>query len=168
MKIYRIIRSVILNLVYFKSFTKKIYFGRNVRIVGNVSFGSNITLDDNVEIRNRTKTKSYIGKGTSINRNTVCRGNFVIGQNCAIAPNCTIVGANHIFSNPDKCIKFQGVSAKGINIEDDVWIGANCVVLDGVTIGKGSVIGAGSVVVKNIPPYSVAVGNPCKVIKQRK
>lgn len=78
-----------------------------------------------------------------------------------------IIGANHRFSDVTKLIKEQGVETKGIIIESDVWIGANCCVLDGVTIGRGSVIGAGSIVTKSIPPMSVAVGNPCRVIKQR-
>lgn len=167
MKIYRKIHSALLNLKYFKSLSKKIQFGNRVKIIGNVTLGNSLTLDDNTEIRNFTNNYSKIGNHTSINKNTVIRGYFSIGEYCAIAPNCTIIGANHIFSDPNKTIKSQGVSCKGIIIEDDVWIGANSVILDGVTIGKGSVIGAGSIVTKNIPPYSVAVGNPCKVIKNR-
>ncbi|MCX7595635.1 MAG: acyltransferase, partial [Fischerella sp.] len=61
----------------------------------------------------------------------------------------------------------QGVTCKGIIIEDDCWLGHGVTVLDGVTIGKGSVIGAGAVVTKDIPPYSVAVGIPAKVVKSR-
>lgn len=57
--------------------------------------------------------------------------------------------------------------SKSVSIEDDVWLGYNVTVLPGVTIGKGSVIGAGSVVCSDIPPYSIAVGNPAKVIKRR-
>jgi len=62
----------------------------------------------------------------------------------------------------------QGIISKGIKIEDDVWIGSNSTVLDGVTIGRGSVIGAGSVVTQDIPPFSVALGVPAKLIKERK
>lgn len=163
------IYSAIKNIQHFKTIAKKCYFGKSVNIEGNVSFGNHISFDDNVEVRNRTKTDSYIGNNVSINRNTVIRGYFKIGNDVAIAPNCTIIGANHNFQRTDIVIKQQGVSNRGgIIIEDDVWIGANCVVLDGVTIGKGSVIGAGSIVTKSIPPFSIAVGNPCKVIKSRK
>ena len=163
------IYSAIRNIKFFKTTAKKCYFGKNVNIEGRVSFGNHISFDDNVEVRNRTKTDSYIGNNVSINRNAVIRGYFKIGNDVAIAPNCTIIGANHNFQRTDIAIKQQGVSNRGgIIIEDDVWIGANCVVLDGVTIGKGSVIGAGSIVTKSIPPYSIAVGNPCKVIKSRK
>lgn len=162
------LRSAVLNLWYFKTLSKRCFFGKRVNLEGNVTFGKHLAFDDNVEVRNRTKDSSYIDDNTSINRNTVIRGKFRIGKNCAIAPNCTIIGVNHNFSRTDVPIKQQGVSNRGgIVIEDDVWIGANCVILDGVTIGTGSVIGGGSIVTKDIPPYSVAVGNPCKVIKTR-
>ena len=74
---------------------------------------------------------------------------------------------NHIYDDPKISIRLQGIRANGIKIEDDVWLGVGSTVLDGVTIGKGSVIGAGAVVTKNIPPYSVAVGVPANVIKER-
>ncbi|MBQ3737716.1 MAG: acyltransferase [Bacteroidales bacterium] len=161
------IRSGILNIWHFHTLSKKIVFGRNVNIEGNVTFGKKVILDDNVEVRNRTKEMSYIASFVSINRNTVIRGKVNIGEAVAIAPNCMIIGANHCFNDTNKPIKEQGVEVKGVIIESDVWIGANCCVLDGVTIGKGSVIGAGSIVTKSIPPMSIAVGNPCRVIKQR-
>lgn len=162
-------RSIIKNIKYFKTIKKKCYFGKNVQIKGNVCFGNNVKFDDNVEVRNLTKTSSSIGDRVAINRNSVIRGYFRIGNDVAIAPNCTIIGSNHNFDRIDVPINKQGSSNRGgVVVEDDVWIGANCVVLDGVTIGKGCVIGAGSIVTKSIPPYSVAVGNPCKVIKSRK
>lgn len=162
------IYSAIKNIKYFKTFSKRCYFGKNVHLEGNVSYGNCISFDDNVDVRSGKDTDSFIGDNVSINRNTVIRGCFRIGNKCAIAPNCTIIGSNHNFQRIDIPIKQQGFSTLGIIIEDDVWIGANSVVLDGVTIGKGSVIGAGSIVTKSIPPYSIAVGNPCKVIKSRK
>jgi len=72
---------------------------------------------------------------------------------------------NHYFFNTS--FKYDIVSKGDIIIEDDVWIGSNSVILSGVKIGRGSIIGAGSVVTKNIPAYSIAVGNPAKVIKKR-
>lgn len=169
MRLHDRLRNVISNILYFRTTRKGCYIGKNVHIEGNVTFGKHISFDDNVEVRNRTRTNSFIGDNVSINRNTVVRGFFRIGMNVAIAPNCTIIGANHNFQRTDIPIKHQGVSNRGgVVIEDDVWLGANCVVLDGVTIGKGSVIGAGSIVSRSIPPYSIAVGNPCKVIKSRK
>lgn len=161
------IRCAYYNLILFKSLKKRCYFGRGTKVEGRIHFSDRVFLDDNVEIRNRTSYDSYVGSRTSINRNTVVRGRFNIGSNCAIAPNCMIIGSSHVFANKDILINRQGSESDGITIEDDVWIGANVVVLDGITIGKGSVIGAGSVVTKSIPPYSIAVGNPCKVIKKR-
>jgi len=73
---------------------------------------------------------------------------------------------NHSYQDITIPIHKQGVSRQEITVEDEVWIGANCVVVAGVTIGKHSVIAAGSVVTKDVPPYSVVVGNPGRVIKQ--
>jgi acetyltransferase-like isoleucine patch superfamily enzyme len=79
-----------------------------------------------------------------------------------------VVPAGHNFERVDIPIRKQGSLMKGIVIEDDVWIGCGCRILDGVRIGRGSVIGAGSVVNKNVPEYSVVVGVPGRVIKNRK
>ncbi len=167
MRIITLIRSAILNLYYFHTLNKRVIFGRNVNVEGNVVFGRRITLDDNVEVRNRTSFTLFIGNNTSINRNTVIRGKVTIGENVSIAPNCMIIGANHKFDILDTPIKNQGFEIKGIEIESNVWIGANSCILDGVTVGTGSVIGAGAIVTKNIPDLSVAVGNPCRVIRKR-
>lgn len=94
-------------------------------------------------------------------------GNIKIGKCCLIASHVGIYANNHIFADPFTYIWDQGVTRKGIVIEDDCWLGNGVTVLDGVTIGRGSVIGAGAVVTKNIPPYSVAVGVPAKVIAHR-
>ncbi len=87
-----------------------------------------------------------------------------IGNNVFIAPNCCISTANHPldYEQRNKGIEY----AVPITIEDNVWIGAGVIVLSGVTIGKNSVIGAGSVVTKDIPPNVIAVGNPCKVLRE--
>ncbi|ONI39001.1 maltose acetyltransferase [Candidatus Epulonipiscium fishelsonii] len=87
-----------------------------------------------------------------------------IGNNVFIAPNCCISTANHPldYEQRNKGIEY----AVPIIIEDSVWIGASVTILSGVTIGKNSVIGAGSIVTKNIPPNVIAVGNPCKVLRQ--
>lgn len=94
-------------------------------------------------------------------------GHIRIGKNCLIASHTGIYANNHIFNDSNRAIATQGVTAKGIVIEDDCWLGDGVKVLDGVTIGRGSVIGAGSVITKSIPPFSVAVGVPAKVIKKR-
>ncbi len=151
----------------------KIVIGQNVKIATNVSIfrnvtiGSNVNIGDNVEIRCNKSNKISIGDNCTVNRNSLIMGMVSIGNYCMIAPNCVVVGSNHVFSDISKNIKEQGIHSKGIKIEDNVWLGANVVVLDGVNIGKGSVIGASSVVTKNIPPNCIAVGNPCKIIKVR-
>lgn len=150
-----------------------IIIGNNVRIESNVKIYNNTNLDDNVvigdnvELRSNGASKVTIGTGTTINRNSLVMGLVTLGKQCSIAPGCVIVGSNHVFDDPNIPIKEQGLSRKGIIIEDDVWFGANVTVLDGVTVGKGTVIGAGSVVTKSLPPFTIAVGNPCKVIKSR-
>ncbi len=156
------------NLYYFSTLKKRVSFGKNSVIRGNVTIGNKVSIDNNVEVRNLTKEPSSVGSYTSINRNTVLRGKYQIGDNVAIGPNCSIMGFNHRFDDPNILLKLQGNTVKGIIIESNVWLGANVLVLDGVTIGEGSVIGGGSVVTKSIPSYSIAVGNPCKIIKNRK
>lgn len=94
-------------------------------------------------------------------------GGIQIGSNVIIGPYCIIHSANHRFDDVDKPITNQGYEKASVKIDDNCWLAANVIVLPGVTVGKGCVIGAGSVVTKDIPPYSVAVGNPAKVIRSR-
>lgn len=95
-------------------------------------------------------------------------GGLEIGDNARIAAHTVISPMNHIYADPDTPIWKQGETAIGIKIGNDVWIGNGAKILDEVTIGDGCVIGAGSVVTKSIPPFSVAVGVPARVIKQRR
>lgn len=98
-------------------------------------------------------------------RNTII-GPVTIGSHVNLAQNITVTGLNHNFEDINIPIDEQGVSTSQVIIEDDVWIGANAVILPGVTIGKHSVVAAGSVVSQSIPPYSVCAGIPARVIKQ--
>ncbi|RUR86001.1 hypothetical protein PCC6912_08260 [Chlorogloeopsis fritschii PCC 6912] len=95
-------------------------------------------------------------------------GKIKIGKNCLIASHSAMYANCHNFTDSTVRIQFQGISYRGIVIEDDCWIGSGVRILDGVTIGQGSVIGAGAVVTKDIPPYSVAVGVPAQVKYSRK
>lgn len=111
-----------------------------------------------------------IGNNCSINPYTVIYGHgkgTTIGDNVLIAGHCMIISSNHNFGNKDVPINQQGETSRGIIIEDDVWLGAGVKILDGVTIGKGSIVAAGSVVNKNIEPYSIYAGVPAKKIKTR-
>jgi len=94
-------------------------------------------------------------------------GGLKIGNNVRIATHTIIIPADHSFEDLSIPIMLQAEKRKGIIIDDDVWIGASVKILDGVKIGRGCVIGAGSVVNHSIPDYSVAVGVPAKVIKSR-
>lgn len=136
--------------------------------------GGSITIGKEGEILDGVLLLSYggnirIGDYCSINPYTIVygHGGVTIGNNVLIAGHTMIIPANHIFSDRNTPIGRQGCTTKGIYIEDDVWIGHACSILDGVTIGKGAVIGAGSVVTKDIPPYSIALGNPAQVVKMR-
>ena len=110
-----------------------------------------------------------LGDNVSVNPYCVLygHGGLTIGNDVLIATGCVIIPANHIIDDPTKSIRAQGLRCQGICIEDDVWLGARVVVLDGVTIGRGAVIGAGAVVTTNIPPGALAVGVPAKVIRYR-
>lgn len=111
-----------------------------------------------------------IGRKSSLNQgcNLYGLGGIEIGDNVRIACYTTIYSADHDFSDPDLPVNRQGYTLGRVVIEDDVWIGARVAVNKAVRIGKGAVIGSGSVVTKDIPPYAVAVGTPAKVIKYRK
>ena len=128
-----------------------------------------VNLDHGVDIRALDQGDIEIGEFTYIGPYTCLAGPgpIKIGKSCLIGSHSGIYGNNHNFTDPNRKIVEQGITCKGIVIEDDCWLGTNVKVLDGVTIGQGSVIGAGAVVTKNIPPYSVAVGVPAKVISQR-
>ena len=95
-------------------------------------------------------------------------GGVEIGKNSLIAQNVELMSGLHAFKDPSTPIRFQGGEAEKILIGEDVWLGGHVIVLPGVTIGRGSVIGSGAVVTKDIPTYSIAVGVPAKVVRKRK
>ena len=109
-----------------------------------------------------------IGNSTSFNRNTMIQGSggVTIGDNVLVGPGVIIWSSGHEYSGMGP-IRGQPLTFAPVVIEDDVWIGAGAIILPGVTIGKGSVVGAGSVVRKNVPPMAVVVGNPSVEINRR-
>jgi acetyltransferase-like isoleucine patch superfamily enzyme len=131
-----------------------------------------------------------IGKGTVVGPHAILSaygGEIVLGENCSVNPfcvlyghgglhignhvriatHCVLVPANHVFDDPGTPITRQGLTTEGIRIADDVWLGAGCRILDGVTIGRGAVVGAGSVVTKDVPSMTVFAGVPASQIGTR-
>lgn len=116
---------------------------------------SSLTIGDN----------TFIGEFNNIR---ATGGEIRIGNNCNISQHCTLVASNHSIAKGINISEQRWDETKvGIFIGNDVWIGANSVILPGVTIGDGAVVGAGSVVTKNIPANAIVAGNPAKVIKWR-
>lgn len=167
-----------------------------LRCKSKMRFGSGVTLGRGVYLDALSTGGLSVGNGSSIGSGTIirCTGNmknlgrgFTMGNRSSLADNC-FVGAsggvwigndviggqnirfhssNHNFADVSVPIRTQGVTAQGIRIGDDCWIGAGVVFCDGVTIGNGCVIGANAVVTKSFPDNSVIVGNPAKRIKSR-
>jgi acetyltransferase-like isoleucine patch superfamily enzyme len=136
----------------------------NIKIGDSTSVGANSFFSADGGYIN-VGNKVAFNRGVHINA-SVC-GEIRIGKMCLFGPNVMVRTADHRFSDPKKYIRDQGHKCENITIEDDVWIGANAVILSGVRIGRGAVIGAGSVVVVDIPSMAIAVGVPAKVIKYR-
>ncbi len=112
-----------------------------------------------------------IGEATHIQGRCNLKGfveDLIIGSNVQIAPGCAFSPYEHNYDDLTRPIRSQGLHSKGpIIVEDDVWLGLDVKVLDGVTIGKGAIVGAGAVVTKDIPPYAIAVGVPARVVAYR-
>jgi acetyltransferase-like isoleucine patch superfamily enzyme len=113
---------------------------------------------DTIEIGDNT----YIGPRVTLGAAAPLR----IGNDCQIGANVSFIAESHRFEGTEE-INMQGVNRRGITIGDDCWIGNNAIILDGVEVGTGTVIGAGTVVTKSLPPRSVAVGVPARVIRSR-
>jgi acetyltransferase-like isoleucine patch superfamily enzyme len=169
--------------------------GVNLRGASLIRFGKGVTLERGVildglmrrgiVLGDHAKIGAYsvlagapisnLGEGISMGANSavdaysfIGSSGFVsIGQNVIMGQHVGFHPENHEFDRIDIPIREQGTTRQGITIEDDVWVGSNAIFLDGAHVGRGSVIGAGSVVRGSIPPYSIAVGVPARVIRSR-
>jgi maltose O-acetyltransferase len=148
-------------LMQFPLLTYKTFF---IEHKENIIFGKNITIAHNCFISPKSLV---VGDNCWLGVNTVICGDVRIGNNVLIGPNVNIPGANHDIADAKRSIHETQSIIKGTVIEDDVWIGGNCSILDGVTIQKGAVVGAGSVVTKDVPAYAIVAGVPAKIIKFR-
>jgi len=174
---------------------KNVKIGTGVKIINPqfVSIGDNVTIYDDVTIIARGEGGVEIGKDSyicervyldteNIETGYIKIGEAVylgtgttlfghqgleIGDNCLFAQNITLTPYSHKFDNPDDIIWHQGGNCRKVTIGNDCYVGMGVCIMYTGDIGDGSVIGAGSTVVKPIPPYSVAVGSPAKVIKKR-
>jgi acetyltransferase-like isoleucine patch superfamily enzyme len=167
----------VLTLLFFKLWNNQLHVGRKVQIDPRafIARGGHVTLGEGTVIRAGAMLLPSsgfiaIGNKTSVNQYTVIngQGGVIIGNSVMIAAFVAMFAANHDFADPTIPMAEQGTSTKGgIKIEDDVWIGTHAVILDGVSIGRGSVIGAGAVVTQDVPPYSVMMGVPAKRVRSR-
>ena len=140
-----------------------------------LNFGDYVTISRGVMIRPSSYYGGDYGIGLTMGEHSSigpygyigCSGKITIGKNVMFGPKCSLFAENHVFSDTECSIKSQGVQRKGITVEDDCWIGSNVTILDGVTIGKGSVIGAGTLVTKDIPADSIIVDKREKSIRNR-
>ena len=137
-----------------------VHFGKNVHLYrwSMIELGegdAGLTIGDN----------TYLQAGCTLNPFVA---SIHIGKNCMIAARCAFLPYQHGHSDPVRPMREQPLTSRGdIVIEDDVWLGAQVCVMDGVTIGQGAIIGAGAVVTKDVPPYSIAAGVPARVIRAR-
>ncbi len=139
-----------------------IHLGDHVRLREHVWVQATSTLDD-LGVGLRVGERTYIGPRCVLGAG----GGIVIGHRVTLGAAVHVLAENHVFDDPDRPIQAQGVTRRGVVIEDDVWIGNGAIVLDGVRIGRGAVIGAGAVVTRDVPAGAIAVGNPARVVGAR-
>ena len=142
------------NLIRIKLAMNFLNIGKDCRIYPRVNLGDGNDIS--------------IGNHCRINENVYIEG-AIIGNYVMIAPNVSIYASTHLYLSTDIPMVMQGQTKKTLTIiEDDVWIGRNVLIMPGLKIGKGSIIGAGAVVTKDIEPYSIVGGVPAKLIRRRK
>jgi acetyltransferase-like isoleucine patch superfamily enzyme len=163
-------------LLAYLSYVKKMWRGFYVAKTAILEDRSLIRIKRRAEIQDyviiRTFTSEVrIGEYTQINPYTVIYGGsgVFIGDNVMIAPHCVIAAGNHDYTQLDKPMRQAGNLSSGpIVIGDGVWIGANCTITDGVSIGHDALVGANSVVTKDIEPYDIVAGVPARVLGNRR
>ena len=162
-------------------FASRIRLGRGVYLdegvylhacPGGIEIGKNTLVMHHAELhvynfRDLPHASIKIGRDSLIGEFNVLRGQggIEIGDRVYTSPFVQLAAVNHVFSDPDRPFVEQGITAQGIVIEDDVWLGAGAIVTDGVHIGHGAVIAAGAVVTEDVPAHTVVAGVPARVVK---
>lgn len=165
-------------------FGKKIILGKNALLKDRclinalsyegIKIGNNFSLGENAVIEctgtlNAVGDMLTIGNDVGINRDCyiAVRGNVKIGDDVILGPGVKIFSENHNYEDLSKPIRLQGVSKSPTSIGNDVWLGANSVIMPGVTIGNGCIVGSGAIVTKDAPDYAIVGGVPAKILKMR-
>lgn len=161
------IKKVIKNVLLFLKLKKQKVVTHTYNISLKAIIGKHSTIMQNTEVDSSTRIGKYcyIGKNCSITKTN-------IGNYCSIANNVSIGPGSHDTSRISTSALFYEdsygeLTSKDCTIENDVWIGVNAIILRGVLIGNGAVVGANSVVTKNIPPFAIVVGSPATIIRYR-
>jgi len=188
------VRAVAYRLILRMQGVAGIERGVRLRFAGNVTLGAGAYLDESVYLhacpggisigrnslvmhgsvlhvynfRDLPNAGIWIGDDSLVGELNVIRGQggIRIGNRVYTSPMVQLVAVNHVFDDPTRPFVDQGITAQGITVEDDVWIGSGAVVTDGVTIGRGAVVAAGAVVTRDVPPYTVVGGVPARVLRR--
>ena len=146
----------------------------NALAVNGIRFGDDVRVREYAWIQATSSLTDpgvglVIGSGTYIGPRCLlgAGGGIIIGARVTFGAGVQLLAENHEFRDAARLIQDQGVTRAGITVEDDVWVGNQVIVLDGVHIGRGAVIGAGAVVTKDVPPMAIVVGNPARVAGHR-
>jgi galactoside O-acetyltransferase len=166
LKVFRKLRNLFLGIPLGVS------IGRNINFKSGslITFGKNIKLGhDNIltAVGGKIVFNNHFSSNDRVIFNADIGGTLSFGENCLVGPACIFRTANHVYENPNLLIREQGHEVLDITVGNDVWFGANVLVLPGVSIGNGCVVGAGSVVTRSFEDYSIIAGVPARVIGKR-
>ncbi len=138
-------------------------------LTGHIVLDNDVWLSQGCYLVAYRHAELYIGERTYIGHRCLLygHGGIHIGRDVLLANDVQLICGNHTFSRRDLPIRAQPTVERPIIVEDDVWLGASVIVLGGVTVGHGSVVGAGAVVTHDLPPYSIAYGVPARIVGTR-
>jgi acetyltransferase-like isoleucine patch superfamily enzyme len=173
---------------------RNVTFGAHVvlRHPHKIAIGDNVVIDDNccLDAKGTDNTGITIGSGVFVGRNTIlsCKNGDIVlddqanigfnveifaasrvrvGKKVLVAAYCYLVGGDHLYDRIDIAVLEQGRTARGIEVDDNAWLGAHAVVTDGSRVGKDAIIGAGAIVIGEIPDFSIAAGVPARILRNR-